>query len=71
MRNMDNQGISSIQAEDRSFGERNEKRMAPNPKSTKYRQDFKRMSVKDLVNMNGDSDEGNDYMEVYETSQTA
>lgn len=67
MSNMDSQDIRSMQADDRAYGDAsNKKRNVQKDKSQKHRQQFNRMSVQDLVNMNEDEDY--DYEDEYETN---
>lgn len=66
MNKLDSQVIRNMQADDRAYGEASEKRIVHKDKSQKHRQQFNRMSVKDLVNMNEDEDY--DYEDEYETN---
>lgn len=65
MSKMDSQLIRNMQADDRAYGDAsNKKRVVQKDKSQKHRQQFNRMSVKDIVNMNETGDY--DYEDEYE-----
>ena len=62
MSKMDNQVIRTMQSVDRSYGDVAGKRIVQTDKSKKHPQQFNRMSVKDLLNMeDGDYDENEEY----------
>lgn len=51
MSKMDSEVIRNMQADDRSYGDAGKKRVVQKDKSQKYRPQFNRMSVQDIVNM--------------------
>jgi len=67
MSKIDNQVIRNMQADDRAYGDRSDKKIVvQKDKSQKHRANFNRMSVNDLLNMNEDEDY--DYEDEYETN---
>ncbi len=66
MSNVNNQVIRNMQADDRRYGEGNEKRIVQKDKSQKHRQNFTRMSMQDIKGMQEDDDY--EYEEGYETN---
>ena len=67
MSNMNSQDIRSMQADDRKYGDRSDKKIVmQKDKSQKHRQNFTRMSVQDIRGMQEDDDY--DYEEGYETN---
>lgn len=66
MSNLNNQVIRNMQADDRSYGESNDKRIVQKDKSQKHRQNFSRMSVQDIRSMQEDGDY--EFEDGYETN---
>lgn len=57
MNNINNQVINHMQAEDRAYGDRSDKKIVvQKDKSQKHRPQFNRMSVQDILNMEDDND---------------
>ena len=68
MSNLNNQVIRNMQADDRAYGDRSDKKIVvQKDKSVKHRPNFNKMSVQDILNMEEDGDY--EYEEGYETSQ--
>lgn len=66
MSNLNNQVIRNMQADDRSYGESNDKRIVQKDKFQKHRQNFSRMSVQDIRSMQEDGDY--EFEDGYETN---
>lgn len=57
MSKIDNQVIRNMQADDRAYGDRSDKKIVvQKDKSQKHRPQFNRMSVQDILNMEDDND---------------
>ncbi len=57
MSKMNNQDIRDMQRDDRNYGDMTDKkRVVQKDKSQKYRQNFRHMSVADVMSMNEDED---------------
>lgn len=65
MSNMNSQLISNMQSDDRAYGDNSIKVIVQKDKSKKNQQQFSRMSVQDIMNMQEDGDY--EYEEGYET----
>lgn len=68
MSNLNSQIIRNMQADDRAYGDRSDKKIVvQKDKTVKYRPNFNKMSVQDILNMEEDGDY--EYEEGYETNQ--
>lgn len=68
MSNLDNKVIRNMQADDRAYGERNNKKIVVHKdKSQKHPKQFNRMSMDELLGMEDDSDYEDEMTEIANT----